>query len=385
MKKILKSALRKAWSSIPSYQAVTYRPNTNRYLFLPINGVGLGHLTRALAVAKRLREATPSAEIAFLTTSIGVPLVHRAGFHCHHIPPAGLAGKDVTKAEWNRLFFKGIENVLALYKPGVLVFDGSAPYVGLQRIIRSYRRIRYAWIKRGLYKTGVNQDALLEHMQLFDLVITPSELGDASRTTGQQPKVVQVPPISLLDPSELLDRSAARSALRLSSDSKCAYVQLGAGNINGIVDMQDQIVRTLKEIGFQVVLGQSPISLQATRNTSADQVIIEYPNSVYFNAFDLAVLAGGYNSVCEAVYLGLASIFVPNTATGADDQLARVREAVKHGPYAVLKDFSPRAFREVVSQVIAHRPCPEKNAVTENGAMQAALAIRKLVDRAQVK
>lgn len=383
MNEILKSALRKTWSSIPSYRSLTYRPNPGRYLFLPINGVGLGHLTRALAVARRLREATPAAEIAFLTTSIGVPLVHRAGFHCHHIPPARLAGKDVTKAEWNRLFFSGIENVLALYKPGVLIFDGSAPYVGLQRIIRSYRRIRYAWIKRGLYKTGVNQEALQEQMRLFDLVITPSELGDARRATGHQPKIVQVPPISLLDPSELLDRSAARTALRLSPDSRCAYVQLGAGNINGIVDMQDQIVRTLKEMGFQVVLGQSPISLQTTRNTAADQVIIEYPNSVYFNAFDLAVLAGGYNSVCEAVYLGLASIFVPNTATGADDQLARVREAAKHGPYAVLEDFSPDVFRNAVLQVTKPSSCPENSAVTENGAMRAALAIRKLVDRSQ--
>ncbi|WP_229635446.1 hypothetical protein, partial [Pseudomonas syringae] len=49
------------------------------YLFLPINGAGLGHVSRALAVAKELRTQKPEAHIVFLTTSIAVHLVYREG------------------------------------------------------------------------------------------------------------------------------------------------------------------------------------------------------------------------------------------------------------------------------------------------------------------
>lgn len=366
---VARNLVKAAWLRVPSWRSLKYFGCSNTYLFLPINGAGLGHLTRTLAVARRLQQQKPGAKIVFLTTSIGVTLVHRAGFVCHHVTPAALL--DESPAAWNQLFFKSIEAVLALHRPGTLVFDGTAPYLGLQRIMRAYRRIRYVWIKRGLYKEGVDQEKLQGYIDLFDNIIAPSELAESkSANENADTKVRQVAPIALLDRADLLDRTTARKMLRLSQDRPCAYVQLGAGNINGIADLQDSVIKHLQRRGVEVVLGQSPIALKPEPNLDADSVIVDYPNSRYFSAFDFSILAGGYNSVCEAVMLGLPTLFVPNMATGADDQLRRVEMTTRFGPYKVLSEVNEAILDAAIDSFLGdHVPSSYQG---RNGAEDAA-------------
>lgn len=368
-KRLLKQFLIRAWLAVPSFKGLTYKPDANVFLFLPINGAGLGHLTRSLAVARRLQQQKPDAKIVFLTTSIGVTLVHRAGFACHHVPPAALLNE--SPVAWNQLFFRNIDAVLALHRPGTLVFDGTAPYLGLQRIMRRYASIRYVWIKRGLYKAGVDQQKLKGYIALFDSIIAPGELSEAKDAHDEvETKVRRVDPIALLDPQDLLDRPTARKILRLSQDRPCAYVQLGAGNINGIADLQDSVIRHLQRRGIEVVLGQSPIALKPEPNLDADSVIVDYPNSRYFAAFDFSILAGGYNSVCEAVMLGLPTVFVPNMSTGADDQLRRVEMTASFGPYRVLTEINERMLDASIDAFLDERvPSSYRG---ENGAEAAA-------------
>lgn len=366
------SLLKYIWTHLPAWRALFYRPRKQTYLFLPINGAGLGHLTRSLAIAKRLQRLEPSAEIIFLTTSIGVTLVHRAGFACHHVTPAALVKTGAL--EWHTLFFATIENVIRLHKPATLVFDGTIPYLGLQRVMHNYRNLKYVWVKRGLYKTGVAHRKLDAYLRKFNIVISPGEMG-SSEIAGQSPvgKLNMVEPISLLDKDDLLERDVARRLLRLDVNRPCAYVQLGAGNINGISNMQDRVISFLKSRGVQVVLAQSPISLRADPNVSADSVVVDYPNSKYFAAFDFAVLAGGYNSVCEAVSLGLPAIFLPNTATGADDQVERVRQASQFGSYEYLRDFNEDAFAHAVERFLSRKGVAVRD--QKNGAVTAAKLI----------
>ena len=49
-------------------------------------------------------------------------------------------------------------------------------------------------------------------------------------------------------------------------------------------------------------------------------ILRDYPNSLYYNAFDFSVQAGGYNSFHEMRNLGLPTLFYPNMNTGMDDQ-----------------------------------------------------------------
>ncbi|MEQ7871397.1 hypothetical protein V6R97_12170 [Chromohalobacter salexigens] len=377
-KLLVSSILKNIWIRTPSFKGAFFKPKKKTYLFLPINGAGLGHLTRSLAVARRLRVEQPDCEIVFLTTSIGVALVHKEGFQCHHIPPSKLLDADAIT--WNKLFYRSLVNVLSIHRPQCLVFDGTTPYLGLRRVMNIYPKLKCVWIKRGLYKESVNQDKIKAFFSEFSMVLSPGEL--AKEADARVDKVADkkrfsvhdVNPISLLDSGDLLDRDLARDILRIPKGKLCAYVQLGAGNINGIYDVQQKVIDDLRAKDILVVLGQSPIALNTKPDLRADSVIVDYPNSKYFRAFDFAVLAGGYNSVCEAVTLGLPALFIPNAETGADDQLKRVRQALDFGPYEVMIEYSQDVFDLAVNRLLENG-CQHRNFTITNGAVAAASLI----------
>ncbi|RCV89372.1 hypothetical protein DU505_10005 [Billgrantia montanilacus] len=238
--------------------------------------------------------------------------------------------------------------------------------------MHSYPKLQCVWVKRGLYKDSVDQGHLKSLASGFSLVLAPGELvAENEGPTTLKLAIHQLGPISLLDRNDLMNRALARDILRLPKDQPCAYVQLGAGNINGIDDVQDKIISNLREKGIRVVLGQSPIALHTKPDLRADSVIVDYPNSKYFRAFDFAVLAGGYNSVCEAVRLGLPALFIPNTETGADDQLKRVQQSLHYGPYEMMVEYSKEEFDSVVKRLLEcqSRGC---DLPATNGAVLAA-------------
>lgn len=360
------------------FKSLYCQQNISGYLFIAINGAGLGHLTRCLAIARKLREQAPNERIIFVTTSIAVPLVHQAGFLCHHIPPFALIGNEISARRWNDLFYENLVSALRLHRPSTLIFDGSVPYPGLLRAMRKFNRLNYVWIKRGLYKSSVNTDKLLSHTKRFDLTICPGEL-DGSASSKDEPSIKTVNPVLLLDESEILDRDFARRMLDLHDKVPAVYVQLGAGNINSIVELQNKVAKALKKAGVQVVLAQSPIALDRSTHSEADNVIIDFPNTKYYKAFDFAVLAGGYNSVNEAVLLRLPAIFIPNMQTGADDQLRRCLSAKAFGDYEVLEHFEEGRFLRIAEYLIARKRRSEAiEPRFRNGALEAAELIINL-------
>ncbi|WP_263263882.1 hypothetical protein [Pseudomonas sp. RIT-PI-S] len=341
------------------------------YMFLPINGAGLGHLTRCLAIARQLRQRQPEAQVIFVTTSIAVPIVQRFGFICHHISPFSLCGLD--SREWNRLLGDTIEVLMRLYRPSVFVFDGSAPYAGLRRLIRRHRAVRFAWVRRQGYKPCVDPTQLARQEVLFERVLLPSEPFEEQR---RQPdaRVCTLAPVLLLERGECLNREEA--ALRLGvgaalrAGKRFVYVQLGAGNINETGELLEHVVAVLEQRGYAVVIGASPIALAVQAPVGAALCISDYPNSRYFPLFDFAVLAAGYNSVCEAVGMGLPAIFVPNPATLADDQLARARATLPLGPYVVME--AAGSFEASLHRLLSRIAQPLPPAEKFDGAAQAA-------------
>jgi UDP-N-acetylglucosamine--N-acetylmuramyl-(pentapeptide) pyrophosphoryl-undecaprenol N-acetylglucosamine transferase len=190
-----------------------------------------------------------------------------------------------------------------------------------------------------------------------------------------------VAPVLLLDRAAILSRAEALELLSLDAARPVCYVQLGAGNINQIEGLESSVIEWLHDSGFRVVLGRSPIALRRLGPTPADRVITDFPNARYFTAFDLAVLAGGYNSVNEAIAFGLPTIFIPNGATGTDDQARRCIRARSFGAFEVLDEVSRDAFLAAV-ECLRHAATEggtRQNVSGVNGAVQAAKIIRALI------
>ena len=79
---------------------VTYdedAPARNCVVMFPTNGVGFGHFTRTLALAKRMKKLDPELEIIFFTT---MPTLHL--LKEHGIPAHFILDQNISKT-WNLL------------------------------------------------------------------------------------------------------------------------------------------------------------------------------------------------------------------------------------------------------------------------------------------
>jgi 2-polyprenyl-3-methyl-5-hydroxy-6-metoxy-1,4-benzoquinol methylase len=345
-------------------------------LFVPVNGVGLGHLTRCLAVSRVVASRSPERVISYFTTSIALPILHREGIPAYHLPSRS-ALSDLRTSDWNRMLENSLHEVIEISKPGTFVFDGTMPYGGIRRVFSAYPNMKKIWIKRGLYRDNEIDAKLAQFLGDFDRIIVPGELASDCQK-GALDNKFDVDPIVLGERVHLLGRDEACKKLGLDPARRTAYIQLGAGNINDIHGLTTQVLAALGKLAdIQIVLGESPIAKRTVPVTDECKVISEFPNYQYFNAFDLAVLAAGYNSVYESMYFGLPAIFFPNLATGSDDQMARARIAERKAGAFVFDRFDEETFVAAASKMLAEQKLRRtKYQVSfENGAEAAAKVV----------
>ncbi|MGO1372190.1 MAG: glycosyltransferase [Senegalia sp. (in: firmicutes)] len=317
----------------------------NGIIFTPTNGAGLGHLTRLLAIARRIKKLNPDKEIIFFSTSSAMHLILQEGFLGYHLPSKMLFPKDVTSTQWNDLLEEQLGRIIEMHKPSMLVFDGAYPYAGLISSMSEANSLKKAWIKRGRAK--VNVEAMRDEKEgHFDYVIKPGEAGVIKKDNEYNPVIY-------LDKTELLTKQEVRKKLQISNEYKIVYVQLGAGNINDINSILNKVLEVLKERkDVYIVMGESIIGNRLDIFEDRIIVIKDYPNSRYFLGFDLAISATGYNTFHELMYFGVPSIFIPNKNTKTDDQLARAKKSVIVGAAKIIEDITEENLRVAVDYAL---------------------------------
>ncbi len=294
-----------------------------KVLFATSNGTGLGHLNRAMAIARRLPEGI---EPVFFTLSQAVGVVIEAGFRAEYFPsyrrPA--SGSDW---QWNMRLRRRFEQLLADERPNLVVFDGVHPYRALTHVLSAAGAPRSVWCRRPLWRPG-SPAAALARSGAFDAVLEPGELAadaDEGPTVARRAEAIGVDPMVYLDRAELLSRRRAAKALGLDPERTTALVNLGQG---GTVDIATAAVleRLGAEPDLQVAALQSGIG--PGLEVPAEVVLLNatFPMSRYFRAFDLAVSAAGYNAFHELIAFRVPSLFVP-MPRNTDDQAARARWA----------------------------------------------------------
>ena len=105
-------------------------------VFFPTNGVGFGHFTRLLAIARKIRESQPSTEIVFFTTMPTLHILAEEGFVCYHMP-GRYRYKGMEASSWNAMCEEMLLTIFSLHKPSAFIFDGSFPYRGMLDAVKS--------------------------------------------------------------------------------------------------------------------------------------------------------------------------------------------------------------------------------------------------------
>jgi UDP-N-acetylglucosamine--N-acetylmuramyl-(pentapeptide) pyrophosphoryl-undecaprenol N-acetylglucosamine transferase len=307
-------------------------------VFFPTNGVGLGHFTRLFAVAKRVREQDPDVEVVFVTTMAALHLLESEGYPAYHLPGSYMFN-DMSSSEWNAITEELLAMVFEVHRPSVFVYDGAFPYRGMLNAIKNRTGLTNVWVRRGAFKkdgTKIPVDSI-EH---FHHIIRP---GDSVSTSEEEvdfeTPLHHVQPILLARPDDLLQPEEVRARFGIPSDAMAVYLQLGAGKINDInSDLQHSIELLNEYEDVYIVVGESIIGGRLRLKGERLHVIRDYPNSIMFNGFDFAILAGGYNSFHEAISFNLPTVFIPNKSTGMDNQTLRVKAGVKAGACLMVEE-----------------------------------------------
>jgi hypothetical protein len=333
---------------ITSAHRFAVTPARQRILMICGNGVGLGHVTRLLAISRRL----PAwIEPVVLTLSPGAGLLRAEGLSVDYF--ASHMRNDVTGRTWNDAFAVEVQAALDATGARLAVFDGNDAFPGLARLISARSDVIWLWIRRGLWRSHhlLNPDT----PPLFNMVIEPADLAgdeDAGATAGL-PKVQRVGPVLCCNPDQRLDRAEAAARLGINPARRTVAVQLGAGRNFDMTSPREAILHALAQHDVQVVEIVNPLAQQSEPRPGDPHRLSVYPAYPLSKAFDLSVLAPGYNSFHEAVYAGMPAIFVPNQGGLMDDQHLRAAYAQTAGLGLCLTAAEAHRATEVVAQALA--------------------------------
>ena len=197
-----------------------------RVMFITINGVGMGHLTRMLAIAKRCPKPI---EPVFVTMSQALKVLREQGYLAEFIPSRQYLDCDIN--HWNSFLKHELNEMISFYDPAVIVFDGNVPYQGLIDSIKANPAPWFIWSRRGMWRS--DDATIVAREKYFDAVVEPGDLAagdDHGITTRYRDRTHHVRPIRLLDTTEMLSRDEARAELKLDNERPAVLIQLGAGN-----------------------------------------------------------------------------------------------------------------------------------------------------------
>lgn len=349
-----------------------------RAVFYAVNGLGLGHVTRLLSIARALKRQVADAEVLFVTTSEANQVITREGFAAVKVPSKSLREKvGLHRSRYLRLVQSVTWSAISAFDPDVLVVD-TYPSGSFDELLPVLRwRQKNVFVFREQREEAAGSPLMQATLPLYDLVLVPHASAGAVGRVPEPAKLRAVGPILIREKDELPTRAAARERLGLSPNGRTLYLSFGGGGEPELQRALDDSLTALQPLDLELVVGAGPLS--HVRNPRVKFLPDVYPALDVLPAFDAGLCAAGYNTVHEALFAGLPSVFVPFTRV-LDDQQARARAVEQAGAGRMVQSLSAAELLPAVKSVLD----PERRAgflaamkkwVPENGATAAAKAI----------
>jgi predicted glycosyltransferase len=353
-----------------------------RVVFYAVNGLGLGHVTRLLAIARALRRQSPEAEILFITSSEADGVIYREGFAAVKLPSKTIREQcGLGRGTYLKMAQSVTWSALSSFNPDVLVVD-TYPSGSFEELIPVLRwRQKNVFVFREQRRETFQSNLLLATLPLYDLLIVPHDDVGQVGDLPEPEKARAVGPILIRERHELLPRPAARRALGLPEDGLLFYGSFGGGGdpeAARALELTTQAIRSLPDA--HLVLGAGPL-LREVPKAGAGVTVLggRYPMLDVLPAFDGAVAAAGYNTVHELMFAGIASTLVPFGRV-LDDQESRARSLADAGACLLCAPLTESGIREAVGRLAdagtrAQLSRCSREVVKNNGATTAARAI----------
>ena len=301
------------------------------------NGVGMGHLARASAIALALKEYANPIIVSMASGIAEVP--EFMGIRCEYIP-----GRDrlwMPRDKWDAYLRDRLLALVDETGAKVLSFDGVVPYPGVIAAKFRHPKLSLVWVRRGFWQKQPQRFVLGLQSKMMDHIVEPGDIARAydSGPTAARKDATLTSPVSLFQSETAFDRNEARKILGLDLDRPAVLVQLGTGDSDVNEKMTAALSGLLGWKDLQVILTKQPLDKdgKSLAPEGLDIRVVRYfPLAKVLRAFDAGVCATGYNGVHELLPAQVPTVFVSNIR-GTDDQEARAKWCHDFG-YALRAD-----------------------------------------------
>ncbi len=289
------------------------------------NGVGMGHLARASAIALELKKYANPIIVSMAGGIAEIP--EYMGIRVEYIP-----GRDrgwMPRDMWDEYLRDRLLALVDETGATVMSFDGVVPYPGVIAAKFSHPKLALVWVRRGLWQKKPQRFVLGLQSKMMDYIVEPGDIARAYDfgPTAQRTDATLTSPVSLYKEENALSREEARKVLGLDLDRPAVLVQLGTGDS----DVNEKLTAALSGLlgwkDLQVILTKQPLDKDGKSLAPQGldiRVVRHFPLARVLHAFDAGVSATGYNGVHENLPACLPTVFISNIR-GTDDQEARAQ------------------------------------------------------------
>lgn len=360
-----------------------------KILFYAVNGLGLGHVTRLLAIAREIRSAEPDTEILFITSSEADSVIYKEGFPAVKLPSKNIARESGLRARvHSRLLQQTAWSVVSAFNPTVMVVD-TFPLGFCYELdpVLSWKSSKFVFIYRQRKEEKTRDKRFQAAMQRYDLVIVPHEKDDFGVAPARGVRSMFAGKIIIRDKKSLPAREQVIAEHRLPPAEKYALISLGGGGQDGLETLIPGILNIFKDFpAIHPVTAQGALLRRLNVENGCSIIKHYYPLCELYNAFDYVIAGCGYNTVNELLYFNKPAVYLPFERQ-VDDQMLRAKEIHDAGLGLTADPYDPadlkETFRRLTDETVYAQI--QKNLGKKrfrNSAKKAARAILKLAAKA---
>jgi UDP-N-acetylglucosamine--N-acetylmuramyl-(pentapeptide) pyrophosphoryl-undecaprenol N-acetylglucosamine transferase len=333
-----------------------------RVLSYTVNGLGVGHVMRLLAINRWLRrlaaEREKELEQVFVTSSEAPELIYKENFGYFKVLSRSCgASVRIDPSRVSPASIASNLSVIKAFQPHLLIAD-TFPSGSFRELISARPYCTSAvLIYRPMKITHSSLSQIQEGFRLYDRILIPEK---ASSTPLNIPpefssRVRFIGPVMARERNEVMSRTQARDYLSIADDQTAVYVSAGGGGDRQAEAALTHILDTLKPFRSLVpIVAAGPLYKGATIYSDHIRWLSGTVSAEIMNGVDLAISASGYNSFSELIHFGVPTIFFAQERK-ADDQFSRAKKADAAGAAICIVDlFEANALSHAVSQMMNH-------------------------------
>jgi UDP-N-acetylglucosamine--N-acetylmuramyl-(pentapeptide) pyrophosphoryl-undecaprenol N-acetylglucosamine transferase len=324
-----------------------------RILFYAVDGLGLGHVTRLLGIARQVRAQRLDVQCLFLTASEAGEVIYKEGFPAFKVPSrTARATAALEPARYARTVQSVTWSLVSAFDPHILVVD-TFPAGSVQELLPLLRwNMTKVFVFRA-QREGYAADPYLQStLRLYQQVIVPHLPGECVVPVPEGVPSCWTGPILLRERSDALPRAAARERLRLAGgDDPWVLIAFGGGGDAEGRQLAARCAALQARLPcIRLALAPGPL-WPDTVSVPGLQLVHHYPLAECLAAFDAAISAAGYNAVSELLHHGVPALLLP-VAKGVDDQHARATRVAQAGASLMLDDPRDEELIAAVTQLL---------------------------------